>query len=179
MVVVMRLPLTTAKASTTEEPREGKRHAGICIGGGAGSTGLPIVTVSKGESVKLIRVFAISLFFVLLFGCASMNPPSSSLIETKPVVTIGEASNTLEDHIVFIPANKEFPIVFSVKGSVFNETVSSNAIVSFKQDMYLYKYWASLDGEKWVNSHKLMNVELSGGFDVSGGKVGVEINLAK
>ena len=108
-----------------------------------------------------------------------MNTPSSSLIETKPVVTIGEVSNASEDHIVFIPANKEFPVEFSVKGSVFEKNASSKAMVSFKQDMYLYKYWASLDGKKWVNSHKLINVEPSGGFDVSGGKVGVEINLAK
>jgi hypothetical protein len=35
--------LLTAKASTTEEPREGKLHAGICTGG-AGSTGVPTVT---------------------------------------------------------------------------------------------------------------------------------------
>jgi hypothetical protein len=62
---------------------------------------------------------------------------------------------------------------------VFESNVSSKAMVSFKQDMYLYKYWASLDGKKWVKSHKLMNVEASGGFDVSGGKVGVEINFAK
>jgi hypothetical protein len=45
MVVVMRLSLTTAKASTTEEPREGKLHAGICTGG-AGPTGIPTVTVA-------------------------------------------------------------------------------------------------------------------------------------
>jgi hypothetical protein len=45
--------------------------------------------------------------------------------------------------------------------------------------MYLYKYWASLDGKTWVNSHKLMNVEPSGGFDASGGKVEVRLNLAK
>lgn len=129
--------------------------------------------------MKLIKLFVISSLFILLHGCASINTPSSSLIETKPVVTIGGVSNASEDDIVFIPANKEFPVEFSVKGSVFEKNVSSKAMVSFKQDMYLYKYWASLDGKKWVNSHKLMNVEPSGGFDVSGGKVGIEINLAK
>jgi group II intron reverse transcriptase/maturase len=43
MVVVMRLSLTTAKASTTEEPRDGKLHARICAGG-VGPTGVPTVT---------------------------------------------------------------------------------------------------------------------------------------
>jgi hypothetical protein len=45
-VVVMRLSLTTAKASTTEEPREGKLHAGICTGG-VGPTGVPTVTALR------------------------------------------------------------------------------------------------------------------------------------
>ncbi|MEJ2425273.1 MAG: hypothetical protein P8101_12575 [Candidatus Thiodiazotropha sp.] len=129
--------------------------------------------------MKLIKSFVIGSLFVLLYGCASMNTPSSSLIDTKPVVTIGEVSNASEDQIVFIPANKEFPVEFTVKGNVFEQNVLSKAMVSFKQDIYLYKYWASLDGIKWVNSHELMNVELSGGFDVSGGKVGIEMDFSK
>lgn len=108
-----------------------------------------------------------------------MNTPSPSLIETKPVVTVSEVSNASEDHIIFIPANKEFPIEFSVKGSVFEKSSSSKVMVSFKHNMYLYKYWASLDGKEWVNSHKLMTIKPSGGFDVTGGQVGVEINFAK
>jgi hypothetical protein len=45
MVVEMKMSLLTAKASTTEEPREGKLHAGICAGG-VGSTDVPTVTES-------------------------------------------------------------------------------------------------------------------------------------
>ena len=106
-----------------------------------------------------------------------MNTPSSSLIESVPVVKIGESNGAPKDHIIFIPANTEFPIEFSVKGTVFNQDIASKVITSFKQDMYLYKYWASLDGKNWVNSHNLMNVEPSGGFDKSGGKVEVKLDL--
>jgi len=135
--------------------------------------------VSKGKIVDLIKVFVTSSFLTLLFGCASMNTPSSSLIETKPVIKIGEPGNAPDDHIVFIPANTSFPVEFVVKGNVFNNDSSSKVIVSFKQDMYLYKYWASLDGKEWVNSHKLMSVEPSGGFDKSGGKVEVRLNFVQ
>ena len=128
--------------------------------------------------MKLFRIFVGTSMFILLFGCASMNTPSPSLIETMPVVTVGEAHSTHKEHIVFIPANTKFPVEFSVKGSVFTENASSKVMVSFKQDMYLYKYWASFDGKKWVGSHKLMNVKPSGGFDKSGGKVEVEIELS-
>jgi hypothetical protein len=119
------------------------------------------------------------LFLVAIAGCASMNTPPSSLIDTVPVVKVGETSNVPKDHIVFIPANTEFPIVFTVKGSVFNHDLSSKVMASFKQEMYLYKYWASLDGKHWINSHKLMRVEPSGGFDKAGGKVEVKLNFVE
>lgn len=108
-----------------------------------------------------------------------MNTPSASLIETKPVVTIGEPGNAAEDHIVFIPASTKFPIKFAVTGNIFTEEASSEVMVSLKEDIYLYKYWASLDGKLWVNSHKLLHVEPSGGFDKSGGEVAVKLNLVK
>jgi len=117
------------------------------------------------------------LFMVAIAGCASMNTPSSSLIDTVPVVKVGETDSVPKEHIVFIPANKEFPIEFYVKGSVFNHDISSKVMASFKQDMYLYKYWASLDGKNWTNSHKLMKVEPTGGFDSAGGRVEVKLNL--
>ncbi len=40
--------LLTANASTTEEPREGKLHAGICAGG-VGLTGVPTVTANLND----------------------------------------------------------------------------------------------------------------------------------
>ena len=49
-------------------------------------------------------------------------------------------------------------------------------MVSFKNNMYLYKYWASLDGKTCEKSHKLMIAELSGGFDKSGGKIEGKLN---
>ena len=119
------------------------------------------------------------LFMVASAGCASMNAPPSSLIDAVPVIEVGKTSNAPKDHIVFIPADTEFPIEFSVRGSVFNHDVSSTVMASFKQDIYLYKYWASLDGRSWVNSHKLMSVEPSGGFDKSGGKVEVKLNFVE
>jgi len=124
-----------------------------------------------------MKKFIVVFFMFIINGCASMNTPSSSLIESVPVVKIGDSNDVPKDHIIFIPANTEFPIEFSVKGTVFNQDIASKVITSFKQDMYLYKYWASLDGKNWVNSHKLMNVEPSGGFEKSGGKVEVKLDL--
>ena len=121
----------------------------------------------------------IILFVALLVGCASMSTPSASLIDTIPTVKIGTSGDVPEDHIVFIPANTEFPVEFSLKGNFFNDDLSSIIMASFKQDLYLYKYWASLDGKKWVRSHKLLDVKPSGGFDKSGGKIEVKLDFAQ
>lgn len=119
------------------------------------------------------------LFILIVFFVASCVPtsPSDSLIETVPVIKVGESKTVPSDHIIFIPANTEFPIHFSVRGTIFNNEINSEVLASFKKDMYLYKYWASLDGKKWVHSHELMTVEPSGGFDKSGGKVEVKLDL--
>ena len=129
--------------------------------------------------MNLIRIVIVSLLLISFIGCASMNTPSSSLIETKPVIRIGASGERPKDHIIFIPANQKFPVEFAIKGNVFNEPSTSKVMVSFKQDLYLYKYWASLDGKTWVNSHKLISVDPSGGFDASGGKVEVKLNLVQ
>lgn len=119
------------------------------------------------------------LFLATFVGCASLSTPTSSLIDSIPVVKVGELSDAPKDHIVFIPANTDFPIEFSVKGTLFNNEHTSTILASFTQDIYLYKYWASLDGRTWVNSHKLIDVEPSGGFDKSGGTVEVKLDIVK
>lgn len=117
------------------------------------------------------------LFLAAFVGCTSLSTPTSSLIDSIPAVKVGELSDAPKDHIVFIPANTDFPIEFSVKGTLFKNELTSTIMASFKQDIYLYKYWASLDGRTWVNSHKLIDVEPSGGFDKSGGKVEVKLDI--
>ena len=129
--------------------------------------------------MNLIKIMVFSLFIIVLVGCASMDTPSSSLIDTKPVIIIGSTDVVTEDHVVYIPAGTKFPIEFSVEGTVFEEAASSTVMVSFKDNMYLYKYWASFDGKIWIKSHKLMDVEPSGGFDKSGGKVEVKLNFSQ
>ncbi len=123
---------------------------------------------------------ALAFFIIaILNGCASMKLPEESLIDTVPLVRINESGYTSEDHILFIPADTEFPIRFSLRGTILNSDISSIVMASFKHDIYLYKYWASLDGKNWVNSHKILDVEPSGGFDKSGGIVEVKLDIVQ
>ena len=67
--------------------------------------------------MNLIRIVIVSLLLISFIGCASMNTPSSSLIETKPVIKIGASGERPKDHIIFIPANQKFPVEFAIKGN--------------------------------------------------------------
>ena len=124
-----------------------------------------------------MKLVSFILIFISLSACSSMTKPSSSLIDAVPVVKVGEKRAIPKDHIVFIPANTPFPIHFEAKGSLFAKDVKSTVMTRLKQDIYLYKRWASLDGKKWINSHRLINVQPSGGFDSSGGKMVFSLDL--
>jgi len=128
--------------------------------------------------VSTTKLVSFWLMCLGLSSCVLVQSPSSNLVDEKPVVTMGSTSNDFDDHIVFIPANRNIPVEFSIKGDIFNESASSTVTVSFKEDLYLYKYWASVDGKTWLRSHKLLDVRPSGGFDASGGKVELKLNLA-
>ncbi len=119
------------------------------------------------------------LFSTVLASCASMSPPTSLLIESVPVINVGESNDVPEEHIVFIPANTEFPVQFSIKGTIFNQNISSIVMTSLKKDLYLYKHWSSFDGKSWIKSHKLMRGEISAGIDKSGGKVEIILDLVQ
>ncbi|PCH61575.1 MAG: hypothetical protein COC05_00015 [Gammaproteobacteria bacterium] len=125
---------------------------------------------------------SVTLFTVFTSGCATLGAPSSALIDQKPVIKIGEThrdSAIPEDHIVYLPAGVNFPMKFTANGNIFLQNGSATVIVSLNHDLYLYRQWASLDGSSWIHSHKLFNVNPSGGFDRDGGKMQISIDYSK
>lgn len=129
--------------------------------------------------MKRIMLVGIAIALVLLSGCASMNAPSSSLIDEVPVVRIGAAGEPPKEHILFIPANTAFPVEVKIDGSAFAEAPILNTKASLNDDLYLYQYWASHDGKNWVSSHDMFKIEVSAGVDYSGGKAELKFDYAE
>ncbi|MBU0632532.1 hypothetical protein KKA17_07795 [bacterium] len=113
----------------------------------------------------------------ILSGCVYV--PSASLIDHTPLVKIGSTAKPPKEFILFIPANTKFPMKFSATGDAFDNPESSTVMVSFKQDMYLYDYWASTDGKKWMDFHTLLDVKPTGGFDSMGANISIKMDYAK
>lgn len=115
-----------------------------------------------------MKTLILFVFIAALAGCASMMPAPADKIDSLPTVSLGAKPPTDADYVLFIPAHSPVPVILDVKGTLLEQNSSSTANVSFTQDLYLYKYWASHDRKHWENSHKLLNVSYGGGVDVSG-----------
>ncbi len=117
----------------------------------------------------------ISLF--TLAACAPMTPAPISKIEKLPIVKVGEAAPSNSEYVVYFPVNSPVPVSVRTHGSLFNEDQTVKGSVRLTRDLYLYKHWASHDGKHWENSHRLIDVDFGGGFDISG--LNTDIKLEK
>ncbi len=129
--------------------------------------------------MRYINTIAVVLTLAVFSGCSCMYAPSSSLIDKTPVVKMGAMTKVPKEFILFIPANTKFPMHFLASGNAFDANATSTVMVSFKKDMYLYDHWASMDGKKWVDFHRLVDVRPSGGFDTQGANIGLKMDYIK
>ena len=116
-----------------------------------------------------------SLFIFTLVGCASMLPAPTDAIARLPVVRVGGQAPQNTEYVVFYPAGFAFPVKLKASGSLFASEKQIESQATLAKDLYLYKYWASHDGKSWKNSHELLGVEFSGGFDVNGLQANVKL----
>ena len=116
-----------------------------------------------------------SLFLFTLVGCASMLPAPTDAIAKLPVVRVGGQAPQNTEYVVFYPAGFAFPVKLKASGSLFASEKQIESQATLAKDLYLYKYWASHDGQSWKNSHELLGVEFGGGFDVNGLQANVKL----
>lgn len=108
-------------------------------------------------------------------GCAVLRPAPIDSISKLSIVRVGDPAPQNTEYAVFYSEGSAFPVTLKTSGSLFasEKQVESRAILA--EDLYLYKYWASHDGKTWKNSHELLSVEFSGGFDITGLQVNIKL----
>jgi uncharacterized protein YceK len=125
------------------------------------------------ESMK--KIFCL-LPVLVLAGCASMMPAPVAQIDALPIVKMGDTPPAGAEYVLHIPANAPIHLNLHARGSLLKEQESVLGNISFNQDVYVYKYWASYDRKTWKNSHTLLDVNFSGGMDVTGLNVNVGLD---
>lgn len=126
-----------------------------------------------------IKGIILGVYVFSVTGCASMYTPNSDLIETLPVIKIGSKKPDGHEYILHIPAETQFPVHFTVKGGLISSPVDQKPTTRIKQDLYVYKYWSSLDGRNWQPSHDLINMPISIGMGPEGGQFHVKVDITE
>ena len=109
-------------------------------------------------------------------GCVSFQSPDGDLISRAPIVEIGQPKPQGNEYILLVRAGKEVPVKLSVSGSFLSEEGLAETKVKLRQDLYLYKYWSSFDGNHWERSHRMFDALISAGLEPEGGKVDIKFN---
>ena len=129
--------------------------------------------------MKIRNVILITLAMVLFSGCASMFVPDSDLINKLQIVKMGSKKPAGEEYILHIPAGTKIPVNFSVKGNIISVPINNKSVTQLNQELYIYKYWASLDGKNWQPTGDLINMPITLDVGPEGGQIGINVNMTK
>ena len=126
------------------------------------------------------RNIIFSVLVMLLFSaCASMYVPGSEEINKLQIVKMGSKKPEGNEYILHIPAGAKIPVHFSVKGSFISAPIGNSQVTKLKHDLYVYKYWASLDGKKWKPTGEIVHMPIAINVDPEGGRFDVKVDMVK
>lgn len=118
--------------------------------------------------MDMIKLPVALMVLCLLTACESLQSAPVEKISELPVITVGATPPADKDYVVFIPSGTSIPVELNVDGNLLEKTASATSHLTLARDLYIYQYWASHDGKNWQQSHDLLDVEIGGGFDVTG-----------
>jgi hypothetical protein len=118
--------------------------------------------------------FAALCLIALTSSCATLNSPHADLIDTVPVVELGQPAPADKDYILLLRQGQDIPVTLDVSGSFLAQGNTVQTRVKIKHDIYLYKKWSSLDGKNWTR--KNVKAVIASGLDPAGGKVTVTVD---
>lgn len=116
---------------------------------------------------------------IIFSGCASMFVPDRDLLDKLPIVKIGSEKPAGHEYILHIPAGATIPVHFTIKGGLISAPVDQKSVTKINQELYIYKYWASLDGKNWQPTRDVINMPISIGVGPEGGQVHIKVDSQK
>lgn len=129
--------------------------------------------------MKKLQVICVAIVLAYLSGCASTFVPDSDVISQLPIVKMGSKKPEGKEYILHIPAGVKFPVHISVNGELISAPVDIKPVTQINQDIFIYKYWASLDGQNWQPTRDLVNMPIFIGVAPKGGRVDIKVGIIK
>lgn len=131
--------------------------------------------------MKISNIITTMTVAILFSGCASMFVPDSDVINKLPVLEMGSHKQkpVNNEYVLHIPAGAKIPVNFSVTGSLIAAPVDNKSVTQIKQELYVYKYWASLDGKNWQPTRDLIKMPIAIDVGPEGGRVDIKVDMTK
>lgn len=124
-----------------------------------------------------LRNTILSLSIAIIFsGCASMFVPDSEELGKLKIVKMGSKKPQGNEYILHIPAGAKIPVHFSIKGDLISSPVDNKQVTKLNKDLYVYKYWASLDGKSWKPTGEIIKMPIAISVDPEGGKINIQVD---
>ncbi len=127
-----------------------------------------------------LRIVILNILTVILFsGCASMFVPDQEQIDKLQIVKMGSIKPEGNEYILHIPAGTEIPVRFTLNGSLISAPIDNKQVTRLNHDLFVYKYWSSLDGKNWKPTGEIVSMPITIGVDPEGGQLDVKVDLLK
>ena len=109
--------------------------------------------------MKRLIISAIIAISTTLTACAGL-PPSATDIAKVPQIQFGQPLPEGKDYVLHFPAGTPLPVSTVVDGNLFEHEGHATFNVTLKHDVYVYRQFASFDGQNWQPSRKLIETYL-------------------
>ena len=128
--------------------------------------------------MNILNIIFAATVAILFSGCASMFVPDSDIINKVPILEMGSKKIKPENNefILHIPAGAKIPVQLSIKGSLISVPVENRSVTTLNQELYVYKYWASLDGKNWQPTADVIEMPIAIGVGPEGGQVNITVD---
>jgi hypothetical protein len=105
------------------------------------------------------RFILLSIIAVSLTACAGL-PPDMAEISKVPHIQFGQPLPKENNYVLHFPAGTPLPVTAIVDGNLFERDAQATFNVILKRDVYVYRQFASFDGQNWQPSRKLIETRL-------------------
>lgn len=109
--------------------------------------------------MKLARILFAAITCTALTACAGL-PPSTAEIAKAPQIRFGQPLPEGDNYVLHFPAGTPLPVSTAVDGNLFEREGQATLHVTLKRDVYVFRQFASFDGQNWQPARKLIETHL-------------------
>ena len=109
--------------------------------------------------MKLARILIAATTCAVLTACAGL-PPSAAEIGKTPQIRFGQPLPEGDNFVLLFPAGTPLPVSTVVDGNLFEHDGQATLHVTLKRDVYVFRQFASFDGQNWQPVRKMIETNL-------------------